>query len=120
MRPLRGRKSMTHPGVLAKRMLLRAKESPLEHHRSVSSFYDIFSTIPDVLYKPMKKIVAIGGGVMKTGGLLAIDEEIIGLSGKKHPKLLFLPTATSDSELYWFYVDKHFGKKLGCKTDVLY
>src|SRR3989338_8933910 len=68
----------------------------------------------------MKKIVAIGGGVMKTGGLLAIDEEIIGLSGKKHPKLLFLPTATSDSERYWFYVNKHFGKKLGCKTDVLY
>src|SRR3989338_10326279 len=68
----------------------------------------------------MKKIVAIGGGVMKTGGLLAIDKEIIRLSGKKHPKLLFLPTATLDSELYWFYVDKHFGKKLGCRTEVLY
>jgi dipeptidase E len=67
-----------------------------------------------------KKIVAIGGGVMKTSGLLAIDKEIIRLSGKKHPKLLFLPTATSDSELYWYYVDKHFGKRLGCKTDVLY
>jgi len=70
--------------------------------------------------KPVKKIVAIGGGVMKTGGLLAIDKEIIRLAQKKRPKLLFLPTATSDSELYWYYVDKHFGKKLGCKTDVLY
>ncbi|HLC52881.1 MAG TPA: peptidase E [Candidatus Nanoarchaeia archaeon] len=67
-----------------------------------------------------KKIVAIGGGVMKTGGLLAIDKEIVRLSGKKRPKLLFLPTASSDSELYWFYVNKHFGKRLGCKTDVLY
>jgi len=69
---------------------------------------------------PVKKIVAIGGGVMKTGGLLAIDKEIIKLSGKKHPKLLFIPTATSDSELYWFYINKHFGKKLKCITDVLY
>src|SRR3989344_476538 len=57
---------------------------------------------------------------MKTGGLLAIDKEIVRLSGKKRPKLLFLPTASSDSELYWFYVNKHFGKRLGCKTDVLY
>lgn len=72
------------------------------------------------MISPTKKIVAIGGGVMKTGGLLAIDKEIIKLSGKKHPKLLFLPTATSDSELYWYYVDKHFEEKLGCKTDVLY
>ncbi|HLD81739.1 MAG TPA: peptidase E [Patescibacteria group bacterium] len=70
--------------------------------------------------KPVKKIVAVGGGVMKTGGLLAIDKEIIRLAQKERPKLLFLPTATSDSELYWYYVDKHFGKKLGCKTDVLY
>ncbi len=68
----------------------------------------------------IKKIVAIGGGMMKTGGLLAIDKEIIRLSGKKHPKLLFLPTASSDSESYWFHVNKHFGKKLGCQTDVLY
>lgn len=67
-----------------------------------------------------KKIVAIGGGVMKTGGLLAIDKEIIRLSGKKHPKLLFIPTASSDSEKYWYYIDKHFGGKLGCKTDVLF
>ena len=57
---------------------------------------------------------------MKTGGLLAIDKEIVRLSGNKRPKLLFLPTASSDSELYWFYVNKHFGKRLGCKTDVLY
>jgi dipeptidase E len=69
---------------------------------------------------PTRKIVAIGGGVMKTGGLLAIDKEIIKLSRKKHPTLLFLPTATSDSELYWHHIGKHFGKRLSCKTDVLY
>lgn len=67
-----------------------------------------------------RKIVAIGGGVMKTGGLLAIDKEIIKLSGKKHPKLLFIPTASSDSKKYWYHIDEHFCGKLGCKTDVLF
>jgi len=69
---------------------------------------------------PTRKIVAIGGGVMKTGATMAIDKEIIRLSQKKRPKLLFLPTATSDSKLYWKHVDRHFGTELGCKTDVLY
>ncbi len=70
--------------------------------------------------KPIKKIIAIGGGKIRTAGTLAIDKEIIRLSGKKHPKLLFLPTAMSDSEKYWYHVEKYFGDKLGCKTDVLF
>ncbi len=70
--------------------------------------------------KPIKKIVAIGGGKIRTAGTLEIDKEIIRLSGKKHPKLLFLPTAMSDSEKYWLHVQKYFGEKLGCKTDVLF
>ncbi|MEK7672782.1 MAG: Type 1 glutamine amidotransferase-like domain-containing protein [Patescibacteria group bacterium] len=70
--------------------------------------------------KPTKKIVAIGGGEIRTAGTLDIDKEIIRLSGKKNPKFLFIPTASSDSEKYWEHIDNYYGKKLGCKTDVLY
>ncbi|MFC1842885.1 Type 1 glutamine amidotransferase-like domain-containing protein [Candidatus Dependentiae bacterium] len=49
-----------------------------------------------------------------------IDEEIIKLSGKKNPRLLFLPTASWDSNIYVDDVKNHFGKRLGCVVDVLY
>lgn len=72
----------------------------------------------------MKKIVAIGGGEIGRPGYpietTPIDKEIIKLTGRKSPKLLFIPTASSDSEGYYNNVKKYFGKKLGCKTDVLY
>jgi dipeptidase E len=67
-----------------------------------------------------KVIVAIGGGEIRTRGTAAIDREIIRLSGKKNPKLLFIPTASSDSERYWRRIPKYFGKFLKCKTDVLF
>jgi dipeptidase E len=70
--------------------------------------------------KQIKKIVAIGGGEIKYSETLAIDKEIIRLTQKKHPKLLFIPTASSDSEGYYKEIENYFGKKLGCKTDVLY
>src|SRR5271170_3025328 len=65
-------------------------------------------------------IVAIGGGKIATRQTLPIDREIIRLSKKKNPKLLFIPTASSDSEIYWEHVQKYFGKFLKCKTDVLF
>lgn len=68
----------------------------------------------------MKKIVAIGGGNIRTRSTSLIDREIIRLSGKKKPKLLFIPTASSDSEGYWKWIQKYFGKYLKCKTDVLF
>ncbi|MFA6177874.1 MAG: Type 1 glutamine amidotransferase-like domain-containing protein [Candidatus Paceibacterota bacterium] len=72
----------------------------------------------------MKKIIAIGGGEIGKPGYpietTQIDKEIINLTGKKNPKLLFIPTASSDSEEYYWTVEKHFGKRLGCKVDVLY
>jgi len=72
----------------------------------------------------MGKIIAIGGGEIGRAGYSVettrIDKEIIQLSGKKHPKLLFLPTASNDSEGYFGDIAKHFGKRLGCKVDVLY
>lgn len=67
----------------------------------------------------MGKIVAIGGGE-HLSETIKIDKEIIKLTGKKNPKLLFIPTASSDSKKYYENIEKHFGKNLGCKTDVLY
>lgn len=56
-----------------------------------------------------RAIVAIGGGVIRTKGTEAIDREIIRLTSKKSPKLLFIPTASSDSENYWDVVQEYFG-----------
>ena len=67
-----------------------------------------------------KVIVAIGGGEIRTRGTARIDREIIRLSNKKNPKLLFIPTASSDSERYWKHVQEYFGKFLKCKADVLF
>lgn len=67
-----------------------------------------------------KAIVAIGGGQIRTRGTAPIDREIIRLSNKKNPKLLFIPTASSDSERYWKDVQEYFGTFLKCKTDVLF
>ena len=66
-----------------------------------------------------KAIVAIGGGEIRTRGTAPIDREIIRLTNKKHPKLLFIPTASSDSERYWQHVQEYFGGFLKCNTDVL-
>lgn len=64
--------------------------------------------------------MAIGGGEIRTRGTAAIDREIIRLSGKRNPKVLFIPTASSDSERYWKHVQEYFGRFLKCKTDVLF
>lgn len=67
-----------------------------------------------------KVIVAIGGGDIRTKGTARIDREIIRLSNKKHPRLLFVPTASSDSGRYWQHVQEYFGKFLRCRTDALF
>jgi len=72
----------------------------------------------------MGKIVAIGGGEIGRPGYpvetTEIDKEVIRLSGKSEPRLLFIPTASSDSESYCDTAKRHFGARLGCKVDVLY
>ena len=68
----------------------------------------------------MGKIVAIGGGEMKLGETTDIDREIIRLTGKSHPRLLFLPTASNDAVTYYDNIVKHFGDELDCRTDVLF
>lgn len=68
----------------------------------------------------MKKLVCIGGGEIprvKNGVQLsyetkAIDEEIVRLSGKENPKILFIGTASSNSYDYYLVIKKVF-EKLG-------
>lgn len=70
------------------------------------------------------KLIAIGGGEIGRPGYSIetkkIDEEIIKLSSKKNPKVLFIPTASGDSKSYYEIFSKYYGKKLKCKIDVLY
>ncbi len=67
----------------------------------------------------MAKIIAIGGGEISKKSTLQIDKEIIYFSGKKNPKLLFVPTASSDAEGYFFSIKEYFAN-LGCSVDALY
>jgi len=71
----------------------------------------------------MKKIVAIGGGEIGSPDCpvetTSIDKEAIRLTGKKHPKVLFISTASSDAAGYQNTVQKHFGTRLGCEVDML-
>ena len=68
----------------------------------------------------MGKLVAIGGGEMAERETLAIDKEIVALTGKDRPKALFIPTASGDSPEYWQSFQDVYGKELGCETDVIY
>ncbi len=68
----------------------------------------------------MKTIVAIGGGELKDLETLPIDRAIVKLTRKKHPKALFIPTASNDAFGYWETFQVVYGKKLGCETDVLF
>lgn len=72
----------------------------------------------------MKKVVAIGGGEIGRDGYQIetrkIDQEIIKLSGKKSPKILFIPTASNDSKGYIKNFEDYFGKELNCITDILF
>ena len=66
-----------------------------------------------------KSIVAIGGGENGRPGYpyetLEIDKRIVELSNKENPKLLFIGTASSDSEGYFECIRKNFGN-LGCEV----
>lgn len=71
----------------------------------------------------MPTIVAIGGYTSKDGNTsmesLTIDREIVRLTGKKHPRALFLGTATQDHPKYIAWFEKMYGKTLHCTTDTL-
>lgn len=77
-----------------------------------------------------KKIVAIGGGEIgrpKEDGsgnypdeTIPIDKEILRLTGKKTASLLFIPTASNDSQGYFDVAKKHFLKVGFTSVNVLY
>lgn len=67
-----------------------------------------------------RAIVAIGGGKIGGRGTVRIDRQIIRLSNKRRPNILFVPTASSDSEIYWKRFREYFGGFLKCPTDVLF
>lgn len=66
----------------------------------------------------MGRIVAIGGGEIALDETRAIDQYIVELSGKEKPRLLFIPTASSDAPGYIATVKEKFGA-LGCQVDSL-
>lgn len=68
----------------------------------------------------MSTIIAIGGGELNDLETLPIDRVIVRLANKKRPKVLFIPTASNDAFGYWETFQNVYGKKLGCKTDVLF
>jgi dipeptidase E len=63
----------------------------------------------------MGTIVAIGGGEIAAGETLAIDREIVRLSGKSQPRFLFVPTASGDSAGYVESMRDLYGGRLGCE-----
>lgn len=63
-------------------------------------------------------IIAIGGGEIRTGETLTIDEKIVQFSGKAEPHLLLLPTASHDDWKAVKYARRVF-KRLGCLVDYL-
>ncbi len=69
------------------------------------------------------KIVSIGGGRVgrfsATVQTTPIDREIVRMSGKKSPRLLFLPTASAGSDEYCAAIYKQFSKRLGCRVDIM-
>lgn len=70
----------------------------------------------------MKKIIAIGGGENGRPGYpyetYEIDKEIVSLSQKENPTVLFIGTASLDSESYYETMKKIFSK-LGCVVNNL-
>lgn len=66
-----------------------------------------------------RSIIAIGGGEVRSGETLSIDRRFVCQADVACPKLLFIPTASNDSEDYVHGVEDEFGKRLGCSIDVL-
>ena len=64
----------------------------------------------------MGRIVAIGGGELDTTH--AINRHIVAMAGKQHPCLLFLGTASHDSEGYIAAIHSEF-EALGCTVTEL-
>lgn len=67
----------------------------------------------------MGKIVAIGG-VTPPSSLDLIDKEIIKLTNKKSPKVLYIPTAGGEELAQCEFFRSIYVGRFGCKVDILY
>lgn len=67
--------------------------------------------------KMSTKIITIGGG--NSEKTLFIDQCIVDATEKKNPKLLFIPTASSDDMEYADYIKKQYVDRLGCQMKSL-
>lgn len=67
----------------------------------------------------MGKIVTIGG-VNPPSSLDLIDKEIIKLTNKKYPKILYVPTAGGDNLGYCDFYRGIYEGRFGCEMDVLF
>ncbi|MBU3810687.1 MAG: peptidase E [Candidatus Niameybacter stercoravium] len=68
----------------------------------------------------MGRIIAIGGGELSKGETYAIDKAIVNLSGKLHPKTLFIPTASFEPAGYCKRFQELYQTQLGAQVEVLY
>ena len=64
------------------------------------------------------KIIPIGGGLLRLGETISIDKFVIQESGKKHPKILFVPTASKDLPAYSTAFRRVY-EKLGGQVKIL-
>jgi dipeptidase E len=68
----------------------------------------------------MGKIIAMGGGSISSKDYRTdLDREVIRLSGKRSPRVLFIPTASTDSSKYIEVFRALYEKRLKCPVDVL-
>ena len=65
-----------------------------------------------------RKIIPIGGGLLRLGETIAIDKFIVKESGEKNPIVLFIPTASKDLPAYSTAFRRVY-KKLGCQVKIL-
>ncbi|MFA4890056.1 MAG: Type 1 glutamine amidotransferase-like domain-containing protein [Candidatus Paceibacterota bacterium] len=65
-----------------------------------------------------RKIIPIGGGLLRLDETITIDKFIVKESGKKNPKVLFIPTASKDL-LAYSNVFRRVYEKLGCQVKIL-
>ncbi|HET7628564.1 MAG TPA: Type 1 glutamine amidotransferase-like domain-containing protein [Bacillales bacterium] len=66
----------------------------------------------------MGKIAAIGGSAPPCD-LQVIDTEIVRLTGKERPKLLYVPAACGDDLKNFHFIQNSYGETLGCQLDTL-
>jgi len=63
------------------------------------------------------KIVAVGGGDIRSNDSYPIDRFIVGFAQKPKPRVLFIPTASKDRLGDWVY--KRYKSELNCDVDTL-